>query len=725
MAEGWKQLFEDLGRALDFRKGKHPSAPIKAEGQSASPMISGDWDVPDSASEAGGSWEPDVSSEEGSKQLPATETTSLDETLQSGDEAVEEEASPPYAGQKRLSYAGVMFALVLAVGFGWYVYFGGPKPPAPDVVASYDGGLITVQQVREHLDALGMKGKILFHPSYENYRGVVEHMLLNELVRRWAAEQKMDADARFKDAIRHISESVTLDEWVAKLHQGEMLSSVGESEIQAYYEANRGSFANATLAEVREKIRETLAHQNQEQFFEEYLARLRDQATILKDYDLLEPPAPTSEQVQRYYEENPDQFSLPKSALVDRIFVPSEGTGEDAGNQARVKAEEARAALQAGKEFVEVAGKYSQEPYSPQGVTIEVGKEDPGLTEQAFALSQEGDLSPVIQTQKGYYILRLRQQQPASQLSLEEARPQATAAVQVENERAWFEQNAERTLFTIHGERFTLGQFYHEYQNLTPEIQTQFSGSEGLKRLADLLIDRMLVLDDAYNQLVDRENVPLLEEARTSVLRQMIHEAEVNSRVKVSDQDVRDYYEGQKQVFATPPEARIQSIRMSLGQTEDERKRAWERAEEAYRQFAPGFGKKPAGFEEVAESYDESGGNSDSGGLGEWVRMGDDPVLGLLAHPLHEYILALPVGGVSQPFEYGPDIYIVKVIELTEPKPLAFEQVKEAIRAELEDRQHEQFDAEVASRLLKDARARIYDRVIQEIAAAEQPTPAP
>ncbi len=711
MAEGWRQLFEDLSSALGLGNGKPPSPPITMECQSVSSA------VPDDSLKA-----EDYLGEE-SEQLPPVENTFQEEALLSEDEA--HTGGQPSAGKNLLSYAGLALALVLAVGFGWYIYFGGPRPPAPDVVASFDSGQITVQQVREHLASLAPAENVIIHPTYETYRSVVEHMLLNELVRRWAAEQKMDASARFKDAIRHISESVTLDEWVARLHQGEMLSAVSESEIQAYYEANQETFANATLAEAREKIRETLAHQNQEKFFEDYLVSLRTEATIVKAYELLDPPAPTNEQVRRYYEENPDQFSLPKRALVDRIFIPVEAAGADAGDQARIKAEEARAALQTGKEFAEVAAKYSQEPYKPQGMTIEAGEEDPDLTEPAFALSQEGDLSPVIQTQNGYYVLRLREQQPAGKLSFDEARPQATAAVQTENERAWFEQNAERTLFTIHGERFTLGQFYHEYQNLPPELQTQFSGSEGMKKLADLLIDRMLVLDDAYNKLVDQENAPLLEEARTAVLRQMIHEEEVNSRVKVSDQDVQDYYEANKEFFAMPPEARIQSIRFTLGQTEDEQKRAWERAEEAYRKLVPGFGKKPAAFEEVAKSYDESGENPDSGGLGEWVRMGKDPVLDLLEHPLHAYIYAIPVGGISKPFDYGSGIYIVKVLERTEPKSLAFEQVKEDIRAELEARQHEQFDAEVASRLLKDARATIYDRVIQEMAAAEQATPAP
>jgi parvulin-like peptidyl-prolyl isomerase len=707
MAEGWKQLLEDVGSALGIGSATRPASSEAMKDKSADSGF------------------PTGSSSEESEQLAPLEVTFIEEPQSTGNEPVELEAVPTSTSQKLISSAGVAVAFVLAAGFGWYVYFGGPKPPAPDVVATFDGGQITIEQVQQHLQILAPEDEMFFEPTFENYRLVVNHMLLNELVRRWAAEQRMDASARFKDAMRHISESVTLDEWVASLHQDEMLSSVSDSEIQAYYEANPDTFATATLSEVREQIRQTLAHENQESFFEDYLARLRFESSIIKEYELLEVPSPTDEEVKKFYNDNSEQFNLPKRALVDRIFVPIDGAGEEADTQARVTAEEARAALQAGKKFAEVASKYSQEPYSPAGVTIESGMDDPDLVERALSLSQEGDLSPVIPTENGYYVLRLREQQPARVLPLEEARSQILAAVQAENESAWFEQNTDRTLFTIHGERFTLGQFYHEYQNLPPELQTQFSGSNGLKELADLLIDRMLVLDDAYNRLVDQENAPLLEEARTAILRQMIHEAEVDSRVNVTEQDIKDYYEFQKEYFSTPPEARIQSIRIYLGETEDERKRAWTKAEEAYRKLVAGFAKKPSDFDQVAQEYDESDQSPAGSDLGEWIRMGDDPVLDLVGHPLHEYIFALPVNSVSQPFEYGQDIYIVKVLERVEPKPLDFEQVKDYIRGELESRQHEVLDAEVAAGLLKEARGTVYDRVIQKMLEAEQATPAP
>ena len=322
MAEGWKQLLEDLGSALGIGSANRPSSLDVVKDQSAdSGILTG-------------------SSSEESEQPAPLEVTSIEESESTGNEAVELEAVPTSAGQKLISSAGVAVTFVLAIGFGWYVYFGGPKPPAPDVVATFDGGQITIEQVHEHLEILAPEHEMFFEPTFENYRLVVNHMLLNELVRRWAAEQRMDASTRFKDAMRHISESVTLDEWVASLHQDEMLSSVSDSEIQAFYEANPDTFATATLGEVREQIRQTLAHENQESFFEEYLARLRSEASIIKEYELLEVPPPTDEEVKNFYNDNSEQFNLPKQALVDRIFVPIDGAGEEADTQARVTAEE-------------------------------------------------------------------------------------------------------------------------------------------------------------------------------------------------------------------------------------------------------------------------------------------------------------------------------------------------------------------------------------------------
>jgi len=187
----------------------------------------------------------------------------------------------------------------------------------------------------------------------------------------------------------------------------------------------------------------------------------------------------------------------------------------------------------------------------------------------------------------------------------------------------------------------------------------------------------------------------------------------------VSDADVRAYYDEHQELFVAAPEARIRTIRLYLGQTEDDRKRAWERAEAAYQALVPGLGSEPMDFETVAQEYDESERDPADPGLGEWVRMGDDVLRNLDAHPLHTYLLNLSVGTLSQPFEFGDSLYLVKILERTEPVTLPFDQVQDFIRAELEAREHERLDMELAARLLRDANVMIYDAVIMQMIEAE------
>src|SRR3990172_5813286 len=214
MSEGWKQIIEDLRGALGLparaRSDLDTQATAKAEPAPVAAL------------------EPphDDGSHAARHQTAPVEPAPL---------AVEDEAAaeskPLTPRQKLVSYTGLAVTLLAALGIGWYMSFGGPQPPAPNVVATFDGGQITVEQVHEHMTRLGLDP--LAHPAqegqeavpvlaYESYRITVEHMILDELVRRWAARQQTDRDAKFTDAMRHVSESVTLDEWIAEIHQDEM-----------------------------------------------------------------------------------------------------------------------------------------------------------------------------------------------------------------------------------------------------------------------------------------------------------------------------------------------------------------------------------------------------------------------------------------------------------------------------------------------------------------------
>jgi parvulin-like peptidyl-prolyl isomerase len=103
--------------------------------------------------------------------------------------------------------------------------------------------------------------------------------------------------------------------------------------------------------------------------------------------------------------------------------------------------------------------------------------------------------------------------------------------------------------------------------------------------------------------------------------------------------------------------------------------------------------------------------------------MGDDVLQNLPAHPLHQYILNLPINSVSRPFAFGNNLYIVKVLERTQPVPLEFDQIKDHLRADLEAQQHNQLDAELTTRLMREANVTLYDQVIAKMLEADRATP--
>ncbi len=232
-------------------------------------------------------------------------------------------------------------------------------------------------------------------------------------------------------------------------------------------------------------------------------------------------------------------------------------------------------------------------------------------------------------------------------------------------------------------------------------------GRRGYASWRGLLIDRRLILDDAYSKLLNQQNAPLLEEMRLVARREMMHEVEVD-----------------RQLAVTEAEARIRTIRLYLGQADNDRRRAWQRAQAAYQALVPGLGGEPQDFDAVAREYDEAEQDPADPGRGEWVRMGDDVLRNPDAHPIHTYLLNLSVDPVSQPFEFADSVYRVKILERSEPVPLTIEQVDDYIRAELEACEHERLDGELVARLLRDTNFTVYKEVLMPIVDADQAAPA-
>jgi len=285
-----------------------------------------------------------------------------------------------------------------------------------------------------------------------------------------------------------------------------------------------------------------------------------------------------------------------------------------------------------------------------------------------------------------------------------------------EMEKKWFKQNQNRTLFTIHGKRYTVGEFYQELQELPPEEHETYKDFEGMKDLMDRMIERLLVLEDTYDQMLDTKTKGDIDHVREDVLRQILHQEEVDDKLEISEEELKSYYDKHQRQFVEPPQAKISYIRIGRGQIKDEYDRGEKKAREAYKKLKPGFWKKGQPFEEVAREYSEDPETAPKGGeIDQWILESGNLFEEMTSHTFHENVLNLPAGEISPPFYFHGSWYIVKVRERKEPRLLAFEEAREFIKAELSAKKHEELTRSMGQTLLEKANLVIYDDVIESM----------
>ncbi|MCG7548522.1 peptidylprolyl isomerase [Pseudoalteromonas sp. Of7M-16] len=175
---------------------------------------------------------------------------------------------------------------------------------------------------------------------------------------------------------------------------------------------------------------------NQDQFMSSEQVALNYIELKAADMELLEPV--TDEQVRAYYDENQAQYSEDERRRVSHILVENL---EDA-EAAKTKAQDLYAQLQAGADFAKLAQEHSDDVASGElgGDLDWIEREmmDPAFEEAAFALSNVGEFSDVVESEFGFHIIQL------TDLQAQEVKPFAELEAEL---RAELEQNAKIDAF--------------------------------------------------------------------------------------------------------------------------------------------------------------------------------------------------------------------------------------------------------------------------------------
>ncbi len=207
--------------------------------------------------------------------------------------------------------------------------------------------------------------------------------------------------------------------------------------------------------------------------------------------------------------------------------------------------------------------------------------------------------------------------------------------------------------------------------------------------------------DRSFQQALDAEN--LTTATLKGLIRQQLAvrnyvETHIQPGVKVSEEEVRRFYEENRDKFTTPEQVRASHIliRVAPGASDEEKGRARKKVAELRERALQG-----EDFAELARKHSEDPGSAANGGdLGFFTR-------DRMVKPFADAAFALKAGEVSDVVETRFGYHVIKVTERKEATRHGFEEVKDQIQGYLEARALDQAIRAKVDELRKGAEIRM------------------
>ena len=229
-----------------------------------------------------------------------------------------------------------------------------------------------------------------------------------------------------------------------------------------------------------------------------------------------------------------------------------------------------------------------------------------------------------------------------------------------------------KILAKVNGKEITQNDMNMLLHTLGQQRAAQFNSEEGRKHVLNELIHQNLFLMDARENKVDETDMfqKELEKMIDSLMIQF-RINQVMGSVKVTDDELKDYYEVHKDHYNKQESVTASHI---LVATEDECKKIKE-------QIAAG----EVTFEEAAQSHSTCPSKQNGGSLGNFTR-------GRMVPEFDKAAFEMEAGEVSDPIQTQFGYHLIKVTEKTAPEAQDFDDVKEHVFNHLmQDRQKEAY----------------------------------
>jgi len=240
-----------------------------------------------------------------------------------------------------------------------------------------------------------------------------------------------------------------------------------------------------------------------------------------------------------------------------------------------------------------------------------------------------------------------------------------------------------------------------EIKNLPDFVQKMFEGVSGRERFLEELVKRELLYQEALKKGLDKDPAyqKKLEDFKKINLVGLLLEKEIETKTKVSDKEIRDYYEKNKEDFAPVSQVRLSHILLN---TEEEAQKVLERL------------KKGEDFGQVAKkSSIDTVSAKKNGDLGFFSKGEIPPDFRIAA-------VRLKTGEVSEPIKTKSGYEIIKVTDKKVGQVIEFDKIKNLISQNLlAEKQKESFDSYIEG-LKKKYKVEVNKEAVSKLAPSEE-----
>ena len=538
--------------------------------------------------------------------------------------------------------------------------------PPMTVVASFEGGEISLGEVEKEWND--------FSDKYETKLEALNHLINVELIVKKAQEWGLDEDEEVQNQVKTATEQIR-------------------------QEADEKSKNSTEQILIRSLIKQEI---------DDRLMKI------------------TEAEIVRYYKENKEEFYVLEMYNLQEIVVETE--------------EEAKAVLEeikAGGDFALLAQEKSGGLTAKKGGYLGyISTEGAKLFgydrfEEIAPALKAGEVSKIIKTEKGYCLLKLLEIKPAYQETFEKTRSfierkltkerrenaynewlnnlkeqaQIQAAFNLDEitEESLSSKLPETVLVSFRGGEITLGEFNKSWGD--PDNKNKYKTKE--KLLENMLKERILVQRAQEIGLEEDENVSSQIKAAIEQIRKEEEEkikistqqaltdaatkVEIYDKVKLSEEEITEYYEENKEEFIKDEEYHLRHI---LVETQEE-------AEAVLEKISGG-----ADFAELAKERSLCPSREQGGDLGFIAR-------GRTVKPFEDAAFALKPGEISEVVKTQFGYHIIKLEEISLERQKTLEESKREIEFILLPEKQQQAFTRWLSSLKDEANVQIKEELLR------------